>query len=213
MTAADITGIFISFEGGEGVGKSTQINLLAARLRERGHDVVVTREPGGTPGAEAIRTLLLSPDISDWDAPAEALLFAAARSDHVRHVIRPALAGGAVVLCDRYVDSTRAYQSISGALSDAQIMALHEVGAAALMPDRTLLLELCVEQAARRRLARDGATRDRFEARDNGFHRSVADAFARLAEREAPRWRRIDADAEPDAVATLVWSAVADMFA
>ena len=121
-------GRFIAFEGGEGAGKSTQAKLLAEALRERGIEVLLTREPGGTPGAEAIRELLLHPPGEGWAPAAEALLFAAARSDHVERAIDPALERGAWVVCDRFVDSSRAYQGGGGGLSDADVLALHQVG-------------------------------------------------------------------------------------
>ncbi|MBO0750173.1 MAG: dTMP kinase, partial [Porphyrobacter sp.] len=128
-------GRFIAFEGGEGAGKSTQSRLLAEALRERGLEVVLTREPGGTEGAEAIRRLLLDPSGPGWEPEAEALLFAAARSDHVARLIRPALERGAWVICDRFIDSTRAYQGGGGGLSDDAILTLHRVGSGGLLPD------------------------------------------------------------------------------
>ena len=131
-------GKFIAFEGGEGAGKSTQARLLAEALRARGLEVVVTREPGGTPGAEAIRALLLGTEGEGWNARAEALLFAAARSDHVERLILPALARGAWVVCDRFVDSSRAYQGGAGGLSDAEVRDLHRIGSGGLLPDLDL---------------------------------------------------------------------------
>ena len=157
-----MSGKFITLEGGEGVGKSTQLKALAEAIRARGHSVVTTREPGGSPGAEAIRALLMTGDADRWSPRAEALLFAAARADHVEKTIRPALARGEWVLCDRFIDSTRAYQGGAGGLSDSDIMALHGVGSAGLMPDRTLVLTLDLDQAAGRAEARDGGKADRF---------------------------------------------------
>ena len=206
-------GRFITLEGGEGVGKSTQIARLADALRARGHSVVTTREPGGSPGAEAIRTLLLDRAAHDWAPRAEALLFAAARADHLDQTILPALARGAWVLCDRYVDSTRAYQADEGehALSDADIVALHAAGCAGVMPDRTLLLTLPADAAAARRSARDGAGGDRFEVRDAGFHARVAARFARIAAAEPERVRSVAAEGDVAGVTAALLAALDDL--
>ena len=193
-------GRFIAFEGGEGAGKSTQARLLAAALEARGMSCVVTREPGGTPGAEAIRALVLGTEGEGWNPRAEALLFAAARSDHVERLIRPALARGQWVICDRFVDSSRAYQGGAGGLSDADVLALHQVGSAGLLPDLTLLIEVSPEVAAARTAARDGDAPDRIGGRDGAYHARVAAAFARLAESEPERFARIDGDGDPQAV-------------
>src|SRR5205085_4051398 len=147
-------GRFISLEGGEGAGKSTQLKRLAEALRARGLEVVETREPGGSRGAEAIRALLLQGEADRWTAEAEALLFAAARADHVARTIRPAVKRGAWVLCDRFVDSSIAYQGHAGGLGEEAVRALHQVGSHGLYPDRTLLLELSVEAAAERARSR-----------------------------------------------------------
>lgn len=185
-------GRFIALEGGEGAGKSTQARLLADALRARGLEVLVTREPGGTPGAEAIRALLLDPQGADWGPRAEALLFAAARADHVERLIRPALLAGTWVICDRFVDSSRAYQGGAGGLSDEDIMALHRVGSQGLLPDLTLLIEIAPEEAAVRLARRDGADSDRIGGRDGAFHASVAQAFAAFARADPERFARID---------------------
>ncbi len=206
-----VRGRFITLEGGEGVGKSTQLRLLGEALRKRGLEVVETREPGGTPGAEAIRGLLLSGEVDRWNPRAEALLFAAARSDHVERVIRPALERGAWVLCDRYVDSNRAYQAGASGLSDDDIMAAHKVGSNGLMPERTLLLTLPVDEAARRASIRDAGQADRFGARGKDFHERVAGAFLRYAEHEPERFRLIDASQAPDAVADQIETALSDL--
>ncbi len=204
-------GRFITLEGGEGVGKSTQIKALAAALRARGLSVVETREPGGSPGAEAIRELLLHREADAWSPRAEALLFAAARSDHVRTLIRPALDAGQWVLCDRFIDSTRAYQGGSDGLTDADIMALHSIGSEGLLPHRTLLLTLSSEDTAARRAARALARPDRFEDRAGAFHDSVTAAFDRIAASEPGRFRRIDAAGSPDAVTARLLGALADL--
>ncbi|MFC3099434.1 dTMP kinase [Altererythrobacter lauratis] len=202
-------GRFITFEGGEGVGKSTQVRLLADWLEGQGKDVLVTREPGGTPGAEAIRALLLDPTGTDWTLPAEALLFAAARADHVARVIRPALARGAWVICDRFIDSTRAYQGGEGALPDEVILQLHKVGSGGLLPDLTVLLEVSPQIAARRLLQRDGLASDRIGGRDARFHARVAHRFAEMAAAEPHRFARIDGGAVAEAVHAAVRACVA----
>lgn len=197
-------GKFIAFEGGEGAGKSTQARMLAAALTERGIACVVTREPGGTPGAEAIRELLLGTAGDGWHPRAEALLFAAARSDHVARLILPALDTGKWVICDRFVDSSRAYQGGAGGLGDADVMALHQVGSQGLLADLTLLIEVSPETAAARARARDGGKADRIGGRDGAYHARVASAFAALAQAERERFARIDGDAD----AALVHQAV-----
>ena len=199
-----MTGRFITFEGGEGAGKSTQVRLLAAWLEAQGKEVIVTREPGGTPGAEAIRALLLDPAGTDWTLPAEALLFAAARADHVARVIRPALARGAWVICDRFIDSTRAYQGGEGALPDDVILQLHGVGSGGLLPDLTVLLEVSPEAATLRLHQRDGLESDRIGGRDATFHARVARRLAEMAEAEPERFARLDGEASADAVHTAV---------
>jgi dTMP kinase len=203
-------GRFIAFEGGEGAGKSTQARLLAEALRARGLTVVVTREPGGTPGAEAIRELLLAPPGSGWPAEAEALLFAAARADHVAHLIRPALARGDWVVCDRFVDSSRAYQGGAGGLSDDAIRALHQFGSGGLRPDRVILLEADAEALAERLAAR-GQARDAIEGRPAVYHRAVAEAFRTLAEANPQGFSRIDAVGPPEAVHARVLASLGDI--
>ena len=204
-------GRFIAFEGGEGTGKSTQARLLATALAARGIDCVTTREPGGTPAAEAIRALLLDPALPQWEPAAEALLFAAARSDHVAHLIEPALAAGRWVICDRFVDSSLAYQGGAGGLGKAAIRALHQVGSNGLLPDRTLLLEVNPQATAARIQARDGDATDKIGGRGAAFHEGVADAFVRLAQADPARFRRIDASGIPGAVHALVLVAVRDL--
>ena len=185
-------GKFITLEGGEGAGKSTQGRLLAEALRARGLDVVTTREPGGTAGAERIRELLLGLDGDGWYPRAEALLFAAARSDHVERLIRPSLAEGKWVVCDRFLDSSRAYQGGGGGLTDADLMTLHRVGSEGLLPDLTLLIEVTPETAARRLARRDSDTSDRIGGREAAYHDRVAEAFRALADAEPDRFVRID---------------------
>lgn len=204
-------GRFITLEGGEGVGKSTQLRALAEALRARGLEVVETREPGGSPGAEAIRTLLMTGDAGRWSAGAEALLFAAARADHVEKTIKPALARGAWVVCDRFVDSSRAYQGGADAIGDADIMALHKVGSGGFLPDRTLLLALSADEAQARADARDAGNPDRFGARDATYHARVGAAFRAFVEAEPHRFRLVDAAGDPADVTARLLAAIEDL--
>lgn len=204
-------GKFIAFEGGEGAGKSTQARLLAEALAARGMSCVETREPGGTPGAEAIRGLLLGTGGEGWHPRAEALLFAAARSDHVERLIVPALEAGKWVICDRFVDSSRAYQGSAGGLGDADVMALHRVGSDCLLPDLTLLIEVSAATATARANARDGDAADRIGGRDAAYHARVAQAFADLAVVEPGRFARIAGDGLADEVHHAVLEALAPL--
>jgi dTMP kinase len=204
-------GRFISLEGGEGVGKSTQSRALAAALRGRGLEVIETREPGGSAGAEAIRALLLEGGADRWGARAEALLFAAARADHVDKTILPALQAGKWVICDRFLDSSIAYQGGADGLGADAIRALHEVGSAGLLPDRTLLLTLPEAEAMAREAARDAGRPDRFGARDPDYHRRVTGSFRALAEADPVRWRVVEAKGSPDEVTAALLSALEDL--
>ena len=201
-------GRFIAFEGGEGAGKSTQARLLAEALRERGQPCVVTREPGGTPGAEAIRALLLGTEGEGWHPRAEALLFAAARSDHVERLIVPALERGDWVICDRFVDSSRAYQGGGGGLSDAEVLDLHRIGSGGILPDLTLLVEVSSEVVSQRLAARDGDNADRIGGRDAAYHAAVGAAFRRFADAEPARFARIDGDGDAASVHRAVLAAL-----
>jgi dTMP kinase len=206
-------GRFISFEGGEGAGKSTQIKLLAERLTEAKVRTIVTREPGGSPGAEIIRHLVLSGIGKLLGAEAETLLFAAARDDHVHTVIEPALKQGIWVLCDRFSDSTRVYQGILGQVSPAILSAMQRVTIGDLKPDLTLILDVPVEVGLQRAAKRRGTgTADRFEAEGIKFHQQLREAYQRIAAAEPQRCLLIDASAEPDIVATNIWSALHDRF-
>lgn len=191
-------GRFITLEGGEGVGKSTQARLLAEALEKRGISTVLTREPGGTVGAEAIRELLLHPPVEEWGARAEALLFAAARADHVETLIRPALEQGKWVICDRFVDSTRAYQGGGGGLSDEDILSLHAIAGEGMLPDLTILLEVSPQLAAERLAARDAGKADAIGGRDAAYHARVAEAFAHMADAAPDRFVRIDGGGSAD---------------
>ena len=204
-------GRLISLEGGEGVGKSTQARALAAALAADGIEVVLTREPGGSHGAEAIRRLLLEGGEGRWDAPAEALLFAAARADHVTRTIRPALDAGRWVLCDRFVDSSLAYQGGADGLGEESIRVLHAIGSGSLLPDRTLLLALPGKEATSRSAARDAGAPDRFGMRDAAYHDRVAAAFRALAEADPARFRVIDAQGEAAAVTARLLAAIEDL--
>ena len=206
-----MTGRFITLEGGEGAGKSTQLTALAAALTAQGLEVVTTREPGGSAGAEAIRELLLKGDADRWNARAEALLFAAARADHVEKMIRPALAAGKWVICDRFLDSSRAYQSEGSGLDDTDILALHRFGSEGLLPDRTLVLKLPQKEAEVRAAVRDAGATDRFSARDRAFHRKVAEAFERYAALEPQRFRLIDASGSAETVTARLMGALSDL--
>jgi dTMP kinase len=203
-------GKFITLEGGEGVGKSTQLKAFAAALRALGVSVVTTREPGGTPGAEAIRALLMTGEAEKWSARAETLLFAAARTDHVGKLIKPALERGDWVLCDRYIDSTRAYQGGAGGLLDADIMELHRQGAG-LMPDRTLYLKLAPRVGADRAFARDQGREDRFGARGPDYHARLGAAFDTMMRAEPDRIIGIDASGSPAEVTERLLAAVSDL--
>lgn len=203
-------GRFISIEGGEGVGKSTQIAALANAIRAHGHEVIITREPGGTEGAEIIRQLLLGGSAERWLPRAEALLFAAARSDHVERLIEPALAGGKWVIADRFIDSSRAYQGAGSGLSDKDILTLHEIGSRGLMPDRTLVLRLDPQEAANRAAVRDGNRPDRIQGRADTFHSDVDIAFVSYAECDA-RVRLVDASGTAETVTQRLVGEIDDL--
>lgn len=201
-------GRFITLEGGEGVGKSTQATMLAEALRKRGIAVVRTREPGGTPGAEAIRSLLLDSSL-EIGARTEALLFAAARADHVEKVIAPALDRGDWVICDRFIDSSRAYQGGGDDLFDDAIMALHNIGSWGLLPDLTLLLTADNTAVAARLAARDGDKADRIGGRPAAYHAAVAERFRSLAASDPDRFVMISADGTPAEVHQRILQALA----
>ncbi|MBR1233679.1 dTMP kinase [Bradyrhizobium sp. AUGA SZCCT0177] len=204
-------GKFISFEGGEGSGKSTQIKKLADRLATAKLRAIVTREPGGSPGAEIIRHLVLSGMGKLLGPEAETLLFAAARDDHVRTVIQPALSQGIWVLCDRFSDSTRAYQGRLGQVSPAVLNAMQRVTIGDLKPDLTIILDIPVEVGLKRAAVRRGTgAPDRFEAEDVKFHQDLRDAYQQIAAEDPQRCALIDANADTDTVATHVWKALRD---
>ena len=202
-------GQFISLEGGEGVGKSTQVKALAGALEERGIPCLVTREPGGSEGAERIRELLLQGDDARWGAEAEALLFAAARADHVERTIRPALETGRWVLSDRFVDSSLAYQGGAGALGIDAVRAINMFGLGATLPDRTLVLLL--DEGQDRALERDRDAPDRIGGRSREYHHAVDTAFRLVAAGEPGRVRLIDASGSPQAVTQRLLDALVDL--
>ncbi len=201
-------GRFITFEGGEGAGKSTQVRILAERLRGAGREVVATREPGGSTGAEAIRALLVTGDPDRWSAISETLLMYAARRDHIERTIRPALARGAWVISDRFADSTRAYQGAGGQAPHGLVAALETFVLEDTRPDLTLILDLPVEQGLARAGLRGGAE-DRFEAKGQAFHRRLREAFLDIAKAEPNRCVVLDAAESPDQVSDAIWRVVA----
>lgn len=200
-------GKFISLEGGEGAGKSTQLRALAAELRKRGIEVLETREPGGSPGAESIRRLVLQEQ--DWPLEAEALLFVAARADHIDKTIRPALKRGNWVLSDRFVDSSLAYQGGAGGLGIERVRELHDFACQGFLPDRTLILML--HEGQQRARARDGDARDRIGARPDDFHHNVDLAFRLIAAEEPERVRLVDASGSESEVTERLLGAIADL--
>lgn len=202
-------GRFISLEGGEGAGKSTQLAALAGELRRRGLDVLVTREPGGSDGGEKIRELLLNGPEEQWSSRAEALLFAAARADHVDKVIRPAIENGQWVLSDRFLDSSLAYQGGAGELGIDEVRAINAFGIGDCFPDRTLVLALA-EGGARAR-ARDNDGSDRIGGRPEGYHQKVDLAFRQIANEEPQRVRVIDASGSPEQVTERLLAAIEDL--
>lgn len=202
-------GRFIAFEGGEGAGKSTQARLLADDLQRQGRRCVLTREPGGTAGAEAIRKLLLNPPGEGWSLEAEALLFGAARADHVARLIRPAVARGEWVVCDRFLDSSRAYQGAAGGLGDDCIQAIHAIGSGGVLPDLTIVLTAPAPILAKRLSARDQGRGDAIGGRPASYHRRVEEAFRGFAAAEPERFVLVDGSKEIAEVHAFVLDAIA----
>jgi dTMP kinase len=200
-------GRFITFEGGEGAGKSTQVRRLAQRLESASIEAAATREPGGSPGAEAIRALLVTGAADRWSAATETLLMYAARSDHIERTIRPALERGQWVISDRFADSTRAYQGAAGGAPATLIATLEDAVLQDVRPDLTLILDLPAEQGLERAHSR-GDAEARFEAKGLAFHQRLREGFAAIARAEPERCVLIDAAGTPDAVAEAVWAAV-----
>ncbi len=200
-------GRFITFEGGEGAGKSTQVGRLRERLDQAQIAAIVTREPGGSPGAEAIRTLLVTGAADRWSATTETLLMYAARADHIERTISPALERGQWVICDRFADSTRAYQGAAGGAAEALIAGLEAAVLGDARPDLTFMFDLPPELGLARAAGRGGAEA-RFESKGLAFHQRLRERFLSIAESEPDRWAVIDAAQTPDAVALAVWRAV-----
>ena len=204
-------GRFITFEGGEGAGKSTQIARLAARLEGEGIPVVVTREPGGTPTAETIRRLLLSGLAQELGPDGEAVLFAAARADHVERVIRPALRAGKWVLCDRFADSTRVYQGVGGGADSAMLDALERVAVGRTRPDLTIILDIPVKVGlarAAKRQAEVGGPTDRFEREDASVHEARRKAYLAIGKANPDRCIVVEANRSETKIARAIWQAV-----
>lgn len=202
-------GIFITFEGGEGAGKSTQVRRLAERLAASGREVVTTREPGGSEGAEAIRGLLVRGDADRWSPMSETLLLYAARADHLERLIRPALARGAIVISDRFADSTRAYQGAAGGVDPAFIDRIEGEVLGHTRPDLTLILDLSAEAGLARAEGR-GGVEARFESKGLSFHQRLREGFLAVAATEPERCKVIDADQPVDRVSAHIAEAVAD---
>jgi dTMP kinase len=206
-------GRFITFEGGEGAGKSTQGRLLRQRLQAAGFDVLLTREPGGSPGAEAMRHILLSGAAKPLGTDAEAILFAAARIDHVQNTIEPALQQGRWVLCDRFADSTRAYQGMLGEVDIRLVDGLERIAVGDTRPDLTLILDLAPEIGLARAAVRRGQEAvDRFEAESLDFHNRLRAAYREIAARNPQRCVIIDAAGDPEHIAAAVWDVVCRRF-
>lgn len=204
----DGRGYFMTFEGGEGSGKSVQAQRLAERLKDRGLSVTLTREPGGTPAAETIRSLLVTGDKERWTAKTEALLYAAARADHLDRLIRPRLAAGDFVICDRFADSTRAYQGMARGAPLDFIDALTTLVVGSDWPDLTVILDVDVETGLTRARKR-GGSETRYEAFDRSFHEALRRAYRVIAEKNPDRCIVVDSTGMPDDVAAVVWSLVA----
>jgi dTMP kinase len=187
------TGLFVTFEGGEGAGKSTQIRRLAEALRNRGHEVLLTREPGGSPGAEAVRYVLLSGAAEAFGTRTEAILFAAARNDHVEEVIRPALLDGKIVLCDRFMDSSRVYQGVTGNLEPDFIETLQRIAVNGVVPDCTVILDIPATAGLARVKSRNADGPDRFEKEELETHEKRREAYLDIAAREPERCRVVNA--------------------
>lgn len=198
-------GRFIAFEGGEGAGKSTQVRAVVARLRDRGLEVVQTREPGGSPGAEALRNLLVNGDAGRWSPLSELLMMYAARSDHLETVIRPALERGAWVVCDRFADSSRAYQGAGGGVAPAFIEAVDAAVVADTQPDLVIVMDMPVEAGLRRAASR-GDTENRFESKGAAFHERLRQGFLDRAAAVPERYRIVDADRTIEAIAADIWA-------
>lgn len=205
-----MAGLFITFEGGEGAGKSTQVKHLGEQLQARGREVVLTREPGGAPGAEAIRKLLVEGAASRWDGITESLLHTAARRDHLVKTVWPALAAGKVVISDRFMDSTVAYQGYGHGIDQALLGALYRAAAGDFRPDLTVIIDVPLDVGLNRAMGRGGAE-NRYENMDRGFHERLRQGFLALAAAEPGRCKIIDGTKGPDQVHADVMAVVAPL--
>ena len=203
---------FVTFEGGEGSGKSTQVRLSAERLRRLGRDVVATREPGGTRVGETLREILLNAENSGLDSVTEWLLLEADRRQHVREILRPALARGAFVLCDRYSDATEAYQQHGRGLDAGAVRLVDSIARDGLVPDLTLLYDVDAVSGLARARARDGGVSGRFEAVELAFHERVREAYLAIATREPERVRVIRSDAPREEIFERTWRILSERF-
>lgn len=204
-----MSGLFISFEGGEGCGKSTQIERLDKHLAQAGYRVLQTREPGGTPLGEAIRNLLQHDEVGDSMSPeAELLLFAASRAQHIRKRIEPALQAGQTVLCDRFMDSTTVYQGVARALAAPDVAAINQFAVGTTMPDLTILIDLDPQVGLERVKARSGGQLDRMESETIQFFQAVRQGYLTLAQNEPERFLVLDGDQSPETLETQIWNAV-----
>lgn len=205
--------LFITFEGGEGAGKSTQIQLLKERLENTGHPVVMTREPGGTPKAEEIRQLILSGQIKHMGPYSEALMFFIARQNHVEHLIQPALNNGMIVLCDRFSDSTLVYQGMANNLDIQELKRIEKTVVGDIQPDLTFILDIPAEigiARARRRQQVSATETDRFEAEDLAFHEGLRQGFFKLAKEDKKRYIPVNATQSESEIADIIWHRVQD---
>ena len=206
-----MTGRFITFEGGEGAGKSTQVRALVAHLRDLGLEVVQTREPGGSSGAEALRDLLVTGDAGRWSPVSETLMMYAARANHLEQVIRPALERGAWIVCDRFADSTRAYQGAGGGVTPDLIETIDRAVVADTQPDLIIVMDMPPEAGLRRALSR-GDDENRFESKGLAFHERLREGFLRRAAAYPERYRLIDADRPIEDITLSIWAEVSDRF-
>ena len=203
-------GKFITFEGGEGVGKSTQVKILAKKLNEQGIDVVVTREPGGAPGAEEIRALLVTGGTDKWQPMSEALLHNAARAEHLAITVKPALDAGKWVISDRYADSTIAYQGYGQGIKVETLLELHRLSTGDFWPDLTVILDGHQLHRAQSREMENSSNEDRYERMGDNFHKRLQKSFRDIAEKNEERCALVSADGSIDEVADRVWQIVAD---
>lgn len=205
--------LFITFEGGEGAGKSTQVRMLQQKLLAAGHDVLLTREPGGSKGAENIRELLVAGSVDRWDVLTEALLVFAARRDHLEKTIKPALAKGQIVICDRFLDSTYAYQGVAGGLDSQIIDQLAEIVVAQTLPDLTFILDMPVDAGLARAQARDGQAIGRFEQKGVAFHQKLREGFLVRAKTNPQKYLIVDATQMIDHIADQIWQKLTELMA